>query len=259
MTELQKIQSDFQAFVVAAERGADRHVIGSDTASKEERLDVYYQAYRLRLLEVLEADFPGLRALTDKEEFRRLGCGYVDAHPSSHPSVRWLGRHLSTFLDSTAPYHQRPVLAEMASFEWARGLAFDGPDDAVVDVAELGEIADHAWPGLRFEFHGTLQRLTLNWNVPNIWYAVKVGDDMPEPEPTEETVWLLWRRNLDVYRRSVTADEAWALETFAAGKDFSEICIGLCRWFDEADVPSRGAGFLKQWANDGLISKILIS
>ena len=114
MSRLAKIQTDLQEFVTTGAVDALDHVVGDDRASTTERLDVYYQAYRLRLLEVLAKDFSGLRALIGESAFPDTVNDYMRTHPSTHPSVRWLGRHLAGFLAELMP--DRPELAEMARF-----------------------------------------------------------------------------------------------------------------------------------------------
>jgi hypothetical protein len=53
------------------------------------------------------------------------------------------------------------------------------------------------------------------------------------------------------------ADEAGAITAARSGRDFAELCAGLCAWHGETEVPMRGAGLLKQWISDGLISQVI--
>src|SRR5579871_673370 len=100
-------------------------VVSNARAGAEERVRVYVEGYRLRLLEVLGDNYTGLHSLLGDEQFDEMGRAYIDAHPSTHPSVRWFSRHLEIFLKDTSPYDEHPYLAEMAAFEWAQGLVFD--------------------------------------------------------------------------------------------------------------------------------------
>ncbi len=131
MTGLANLQALFQNHVVGGDDAAAVFV-GDRTASAEERLCVYFDAYRLRLIENLRIDFPGLRALMSAEAFDAICLRYIDQHPSRGPNIRWFGRHLAGFLAADRELAGQPVLVEMARFEWARGLAFDAPDSDVL-------------------------------------------------------------------------------------------------------------------------------
>lgn len=80
--------------------------------------------------------------------------------------------------------------------------------------------------------------------------------DVPAPEAGEyPKSWLVWRQDLRTYFRSLSVDEAWAVDTAAGGSSFADICEGLCEWIDAQNVAAHAAGLLKRWVADGLVSK----
>lgn len=255
MSRLADIQTDLQHYVTRGGDGARAHVVGTDAASADERLDVYFQAYRLRLIDVLEVDFAGLRSLVSKAEFTELALEYIDAHPSVHPSVRWFGEQLPEFLCTQAPWRDRPVLGEMAKLEWLRGRAFDAADGTPLKSEELAAVPTDQWPSLQFEFHPSAQQLMLHWNVPMIWQSVS-NDAKPPPAKchSQPIPWAIWRQELVVYWRSLDPAEDYAMSAFRAGEDFASVCNGLCQWHAEAEVPAVAAQLLRQWVGEGLIT-----
>jgi hypothetical protein len=256
MTELVNLQSLFQSYVINGDDAAVPAFVGNASASAEERLDVYYEAYRLRLLEVLREDFPGLIALMSTDTFNAMGLRYLDKHPSYHPSVRSFGRHLTEFLTTDGIYSAWPYLAEMARFEWARGLAFDAANADVRTLDELGALPGEDWPALRVRFHPTLQRSRFAWNIGPIWRAVDAEAPLPQPAMLDKPEpWAVWRRDVTVYWRSLHEVEARAMDAFADGRDFAEVCTVLCEWLDAEAVPARMAGMLNQWVTEGLVTR----
>ena len=257
MTALRDLQRGFQAWVLGDTGALPATVAGTGAASAGDRLAVYAEAIRLRFLEVLGQDYPGLHALAGDAQFRTLGLAYVAAHPSRHPSIRWLGAGLPAFLRSTAPWRGHPVLAEMAQFEWAKGELLDAADSPVVGIEDVAAIPPHRWAGIRPRLKPAVRRLALEWNVPSLWKAVDRGDAPPPPTRMERAVdWLLWREDLIVRWRSIEPDEAWALDRCEAGEDFGAICTGLCRWVGEDAAAFRGATCLKQWAADSVLEAV---
>jgi len=256
MSGLEEIQTDFQHSVMEGSDGALEHVVGSVRGSARQRLEVYQQAYRLRLLEVLERNFPGLRSMLDEREFAAVGEAYIDAYPSDQASIRWFGVRLAEFLQVSRPAY--PEWVEMARFDLARDAAFDAADAEVISVARMAGLSPDAWPRMRFACHPSVRTLNLQWNVCDIWQAIRHEAAPPAPRQLDAGIAVLvWRRDLTVYWRPLPDDEAAALATATAGDDFARLCTALCRWHDEADVPARGAGILKQWVTDGLIARIL--
>jgi len=258
VSELARLQEQFHAYLLSGEPRVTECVTGTARVSAEQRLAVYGRAYRLRLQEVLDGDFQGLRTLVGAPEFERLGHAYIDAHPSGHPSLRWFGKYLSAFLARTPPYAAQPVLAEMAAFEWAQGEVFDAEDDAALSVEDIAPLPPRAWPTMRLTFHASLRRLNLDWNAPSIWQAVKKKETPPAPAQSEGVMipWLLWRSKLEIRWRSLSADEAWAIDACMQGHNFSEVCEGLCEWIETSSAALHAAVMLKRWATDGLVARV---
>ena len=257
---LRRLQEDFQGYLLTTDARMHPHVHGSAQVSAEERLAIYANAYRLRLLEALGTDYPGLHTVLGDDDFDAMGRAYIAAHPSAYFSLRWFGDRMSEFLRSTAPYSQYPVFAEMATFEWAKSDAFDAADSAVADISDMAAIPPDAWPGLRFVPHPSLRRLDLRWNVPTVWKEIDAGREPPELLESEYPIaWLLWRQDLLTYFRSLNVDEAWALDALQRGETFADLCEGLTEWIDAQNVAVHAVGLLKQWLTDGLISEIRIT
>jgi hypothetical protein len=257
MSALKKLERDFQACVLARSNDMRGEVVGTEQASAEERVGVYVEGYRLRLLEILEDNFPGLLALLGGEEFDRLGRAYIDAYPSRHPSVRWFGQEMGEFLTKTPAYAGRPELAEMAAFELRQSDVFDAADADMAAVQDLVTIPPESWAEMHFTLHPSVRTLGLRWNVPPVWRALDKEEKVPAFSRAEETVtWLLWRQDLETHWRSLGADEAWAVAAVRDGKNFAELCEGLCAWHDESQVAMQAASLLKTWVTDGLIHRI---
>jgi hypothetical protein len=258
MSALLKLENDFKDCMLGNTLDMRGQIVGNERATAGERIHVYVEGYRLRLLEVLQENFPGLHGLLGDEQFDALGRAYIDAHPSTHPSVRWFSQHLADFLRGTEAYSAHPHLAEMAAFEWAQGRAFDAADAEPLGLQALATVPQESWGQVKFGLHPSLQRLELCWNVSKIWQALDAEAIPPEPEPSDAVSWLLWRQALTTRWRSLTADEAWMLDTASQGVGFGELCEGLCRWHAPEAVAMQAASYLKLWLSDGLVTSVVV-
>ena len=256
-SRLRELQEQFQAHLLSGDNRIAQRIVDTPRVSAPARLAIYAEAYRLRLLEALQVDFPALHTLAGDAEFERIGRAYIDAHPSGHFSIRYFGRQLAGFLQKDDRWRSVPVFAEMAAFEWALGLSFDAADSPSIGVEDMAIIPSEAWPHMRLGLHPSLQRLDLRWNVPGLWKTI--DEERPPQEPVaadHPLAWIIWRRDLRSLFRSMPVDEAWAIDSLRQGARFAELCEGLCEWCDESRVAAQAALYLRRWVHDGLIVRI---
>ena len=254
------LQDQFQNYVLKGDGDILHCVAAGPRLNAQGRLDVYANGYRLRLIEVLDADYPALHVLAGDDLFDRLARAYIAAHPSVFPNARWFGQHLPDFLARNADFNSRPVLAEMAKFEWAMGLAFDSADDAVLEIDALAHLPNDAWATIGFNLHTAVQRVELAWNVPAFWHSVTREEDPPTPVRSPESApWIVWRRVLTTYFRSLEPDEAAALNVIADNGNFADMCETLCDWHTPEEVPVLTMTLLKRWIDEGLIGSLRLA
>ncbi len=254
---LAELQRRVQAHVLDPHRDSaaalEQAVAATRGIGANQRLAVYTDAYRLRLLEILGEDYPALATWLGPDAFDDMGSAYLRAHPSDNRSVRWFGRHLGTFLDRHAP--DQPWLAELARFEWARGLAFDAADAEPLEIGEVAAVPAASWPGLGFETAACVQRLDFRFDIPGVYPDLLSGQRPDTPAVTARpAAWILWRHELVVQWRRLEADEARAFDAIAGGTTFGSMCELLAGDHDEEqDAALRAASMLKRWIGDGLV------
>lgn len=257
MPDLRRLQRDFLDVLLRGGGSFHERIVHAGRLDPEQRISIYSGAYRVRLIDALADAYPSLHTLLGDEDFQALGMAYLDARPSRHFSIRWFGDDLSLYLAESVDYADVPVLAEMAAFEWALRGAFDAEDRPTIGREELRQIAPHHWAGLGFRLHPSVRRLNLSWNVAKLWNAIDQDAPPVKAESNAHPVgWVIWRRGLQTFFRSLDVDEAWALDAVGEGNSFGGICAGLTEWVDEANAPGRAAGLIGRWVEEGLISQV---
>jgi hypothetical protein len=228
------------------------YIADSQQGDTQERLEIYSNAYRFRLIDALADTFPAVHTLMGDELFYQTALAYLDAYPSHHFSLRYFGDGLSHFLHGYVA--DTPVYAEMAGVEWALRHSFDSADIAPVTLQALQAIPPEQWGEVRFGFHPSVQCQILKWNTCQLWAAIDEGAGPIAPVQQEyPQAWVIWRKELLTYYRSLEVDEAWALDHALQGELFAGLCSGLCEWVDELHAPARLAGFVSRWIGDGLL------
>jgi hypothetical protein len=121
------------------EKVAAEFIKPNDRLTSFERLELYNQMYWYRLRVAIRDDCPGLIAVLGEEAFERLAKAYLSKHPSRSFTLRDLCSRLIGFIrERPALTRPRTALAvEVARFEWAQTVAFDGEAKPVLDPGVL--------------------------------------------------------------------------------------------------------------------------
>lgn len=151
---------------------AERLVKPNDRLTAFERLQIYNQQYWWRLLGAFGEDFRGVRAVLGEKKFDRLATAYLEAHGSHSWTLRNLGSQLVDFLGAhpelTKPYSA--LVLDVARVEWARVLAFDGPEKPVLTPKRIAKLSgDQLCLGLQ----PYLSLLELNHSVDELLKSLK--------------------------------------------------------------------------------------
>jgi len=253
--DLARLQHEFEDYVLHRDAAVLQHVLGGGVASAATRMDVYADGYVLRLLEALETDYPGLKAIAGSADFEALGRAFIAAYPSMFRNLRWYGGHLAQFLETSPEWSDRPELADMARFEWAMAASFDALDAACLTREALTGVPPENWPRLSFIVHPAVQRVDLKTNVTQAWLAQERDEKLPplSREPAA-TTWLLTRRQLQVRFRAMTAQEAIGFSRVAARASFTQWCVELGETMGEQRAAEQAVEWLNQWLSDGALA-----
>ncbi|TAL63306.1 MAG: DUF2063 domain-containing protein [Legionella sp.] len=256
MTDLLQLQEQFQEFILHGQSQINDAIVETESVSVDVRLQIYRDAYQLRLLECLNSNFPLLCSHLGAEKFNTICADYIATHPSTYRSIRWYGDGLADFLK----HHKEAYLTEFADLEWKMGLAFDAADAERISITQMAAVPIEAWPGLQFVVHPSLQRMNYCWNVFALWQALAKKEPVPELlHNAHATSWVLWRMpDYVTHFYSLGEEEAWALDAVLQGLSFGELCEGLCHWLDSEEVGMRAASFLKGWIEKGMLSRLQI-
>jgi hypothetical protein len=254
--DLAQLQRAFQRHVLTGDEAISSRVSATQSVPARERLQVYAQAYQLRLVEALGHNYPRLLQLVGDDQFATLAREYLADHPSTSPSVRWFGDRLHDFI--ARKYSDTPALRDLASLEWSIANAFDAPDLSLLSTDRLASLAPDEWPSLRFVFHPSVQLLATSSNAVAIFKAL--ADEQSVPAPTDElsVTWLIWRSELTPRYRSLEDDEAAALRAALDDQTFEEICDCLSDWHEHNSAAVRAITLLKMWIADGLPTDVIV-
>lgn len=254
MNDLQSLQRHFLAYLQHADVSIKGEISDAKDTDRAKRLSIYYNAYRSRLRGSIEVDHPVLARYLGDGLFDEMAERYIESFPSSQISLRHFCDQLPEFLASHEPFARQPVLAGIANFERTLMDVFDAADAEHVDRSYLSRLPPSRWPILVFHLHPSVRLYSSEFNVVEIWQALK--SDLVPPAATHGAgnCWLLWRNRDRLSEfRSVDEDEFALLVAALEGQQFSNLCEALLEWHSANDVAARASMLVMRWHDDGLV------
>ncbi len=230
-----------------------------------ERLDIYADMYFYRLRDCLTEDFPKLAARIGDARFHNLATDYLLAHPSTHFSLRQLGRALPDFLRTHPLEREFPALADLARLDWARVDVFDDADAAPLSLQELLEGGGAAPEKFAVALIPSARLLRVDAAVLPLWRrldaagAARENGERKRSARGETGAVRVWRKRFAVFHRSLPADEEQCLRALAAGAaTLAQLGELLVEQQPPGAPPERAAqrlaALLDLWASDELLT-----
>ena len=221
---------------------------GTPELPAAERVAIYADMYRYRLIDTLRVSFPELVRYLGDETFAVLAEDYLRRHPSEHHDIGQVGRHLAAFL-RRHPDPERPDLADLAELEWARQEVFFAPPVEPAGPRALAGLDAEAFSLTSLVLSSALRVLVLDHAAAPLWRRLEDGEPVDPPAPGPAAV-AVWRSGFEVFHSSLPLYEAAALARARSGDSLASICAA----FADRDEPAAAAhAALSSWLSEGWV------
>ena len=105
-----------------------------------------------------------------------------------------------------------------------------------------------------------MRSCALDYNAADIWVAINNDTEKPAIEKFEATKhYLLWRFDMRGYHLLIDEKQRWMLDAIKKGKNFAQICEGLCAFMPEEEVAAFAAGQLNIWITDKVVAEFTVN
>lgn len=255
---LADLQSGFQDYILGRSGRALTRIESSATLPARRRLDIYRNAYRARLGELLADTHERVVRYIGEASFDSAARDFIEGHPPASRNLRDYGSAFPAFL--AGYFADDPEVAELAEMDGRLRNAFDAADGETLRAQDVAAIAPQDWDTVTFVLHPTASFQHFRWNTPAIWQSLNEGFAPPPAERlTQPSVWLFWRKGLQPHFRSLSSEEHTALHAIGEGRAFGRLCAMVAEKHPGLEAAPQIALWLRAWLDDGVLHKATVS
>ncbi len=252
---LSELQTDFQRILLNADcTGADWVNVSAHGISPQDRLGIYHNAYRVRLIDVLLDTFEHTAAYLGDDWFHQLASVYVQSHHSKQCNIGLYGRAFPQFLADQLV--DDGEVSELAMMDWKLRRAFDGADSTAMTHDHLEQLVTANSNTVCLQPVPTLSMSTQHFNTLDIWHAINQDERPPVVERLPQPIdVLIWRKGNSPHFRSLSKIESSAIACVCSGFTLDAIGTALEKQFPDTDVATEFGVTLHRWLDDQLLTQ----
>lgn len=257
MSSLVSLQAALQRHLLEDDEQIANELVSPRQGELAERLAVYADGYRWRLIDALQKEYALLYHHLGDDAFTELSEAYIDENPSRFYSISDFTKQLPQFLLKYQP--QQGYLSELAHIINALSLSLEAADAQFLDQTALAKMPIQNWPSLCFKYHPSVHYFSFQWNTFSLWKALVQKTAFPTPT-RQDSYCIVWRKELQSYANSLAESEAVVFAAFSAGSCFADVCeqVFARGLVGETEAAGLLANCLTRWLNDHLISEVYI-
>ncbi len=144
-------------------------VIKPGKLSVSEQLAIYRESILGGMSKALAEVYPVCRQLVGDHFFEHLADIYVRQYVSTSADITCYGEQLADFIEDFEAASSVPYLADVARLEWAWHRAINAPDEAVLTVHQLNQVAGEDYAEIILQLQGSATLLRSPYPILHIW------------------------------------------------------------------------------------------
>lgn len=211
----------------------------------KERLNVYINAYRFRLYEVVAGDYPALKAYLTPTIFHELVWSFVNSVESTHFNVGRLAQKLPSFIKNTLT---DDFAHELCILETAISQLSDPEETVPLEVKHLEGLTPEDLLKSNLYPRAALELFAFNHTVNNYYYDV-MEENPPRKIEHRSTFVVVFRHEDVVWRMDLNEQEYKILQKLFQGYTVDEALNEL----QEVSLENISEWFAR-WIRNGMLA-----
>lgn len=170
MSSLVSLQAALQRHLLEDDEQIANELVSPRQGELAERLAVYADGYRWRLIDALQKEYAPLHHYLGDDAFTELSDAYIDEYPSRFYAIGDFTKQLPQFLLKYQP--QQGYLSELAQIINALSFSLEAADAQFLGQAALAKMPIQNWPSLCFKYHPSVHYFSFQWNTFSLWKSL---------------------------------------------------------------------------------------
>jgi hypothetical protein len=227
--------------------------------SRDDRLDIYANAYFYRLLESLAADFKTVQRTVGEEKFHDLVAHYLMRYPSNSPNIGDLGEAFPEFIKGYPLSEQFPFLQDLAALERAIMECLYTHHLPALDVSSIQTKSEDDWATARFVLDPAIRLMSVQWPVDSLWKRREHPKPLVLPRARDlASRYLLLFRDDNWVRVSAINVYSWtALHMLRSGMPLGAVCEALPKQEGQRSKALPVKEWFSSWVTAGIVRQII--
>ena len=199
-------------------------ICDKDQFPAQAQLDVYMNAYRYRLYDVVAEDYPVLAYYLGPERFEETIWGFINDNQSQHFNIARFAAKLPEYIEKNDP--NDTLAKEICQLETMLTQLADEPESPALEQNALSALSAESLLASMILPRKALHLMTFIYPV-NDFYNRVMADEKPAM-PDKQPSWLVVFRHDDVMWRADMAEDEFALfSKLAAGASIENAIAGM--------------------------------
>lgn len=256
MTQLERDQADFLACLL----DDSVSLPAKWDARRAAGLEIYRNAYRARLIDVLRNTFERTVRLVGEEAFGQAAAHHLITNPPKSWTIDQAG---AGFPEVCAKlFANDPDVGEVAWLEWAMHLAFTATDAVPWTLADFAAATsgfdDEQWNDLGLVLLPETVLRPVIFDLVKLWGSLADSLDAAHVAKTSEPKWILvWREDEMPVFGLITPLEGLALTEILRGGTFGGVCSILLGHVEPSQAAAVAGNMLRHWIEIGLVTGLV--
>ncbi|WP_086741110.1 DNA-binding domain-containing protein [Erythrobacter colymbi] len=219
-------------------------------------IDVYRNAYRSRLIDVMRSIFERTSRLVGDDAFIQAAAHHLITNPPTRWTIDLVGKGFSEVCAEL--FTNDPDVEEVAWLEWAMHEIFTAADDAPLTLADFASATtnfdDAQWENLRFEFISGMTLRPVEFDLRKLWETLAESTSSAEIVQLTEPKWLIaWREKEQPVFALFHEREGLSVDKMRRGATFGDVCNDLSVDAGAQLAAATVGGMLRNWLDIGLV------
>ncbi len=209
-----------------------------------ERLFIYQEAFKQRMLESFAEDFPRVKEILLEDEFYSLVFSYLKKYPSQYWSLGEVSKNFSLFIESSNLLLNYPFLAQLAELEWLKNLSYLAFDESCFNFEEIGKIPENLLGKLSLKLNKSVFFYQSSWDLEE---KQNIYDNK------EKYFCIIFKNKNNVIKKKISKKQYELLELISKNKTVEEITSQM-EDINENDMTA----WIHTWVSERIISEVTL-